>query len=91
MNKMRDGLIGKIVGIVVDYMGYPKQRDKLIKELLDKTLKAHTSRIVGIVEGKVKDLLTNSEARSSKLECSQDGYEFGIEDIKDDILKAIKK
>jgi hypothetical protein len=30
---------------------------------------------------KVQKLHDNSESRTSELECSQDGYEFGLEDV----------
>ena len=29
----------------------------------------------------VRELLNKSESRSAELECSQDGYEFGVKDV----------
>ena len=40
-----------------------------------------------LLMGKIDELDRNSEKRTAELECSQDGYEYGVEDTKQLLLK----
>ena len=44
---------------------------------IEKVLKAQKKELVGRIE----KLHNNSEVRCGELECSQGGYEFGLEDV----------
>ena len=48
---------------------------------LNQTLTTFAEKIRKSVEEEVNILHRNSESRSSELECSQEGYEYGLEDV----------
>lgn len=52
-----------------------------IEQSIQKSIKERDEEI----EEKIGDLLNKSESRASELECSQEGYEYGLEDILSDL------
>jgi hypothetical protein len=58
-----------------------KHNPKPVKDFIKNLLSQSNQEIVKEIEEGCKRLINNSDTRTSILECSQDGYEFGVEDV----------